>query len=812
MLQHFDYPEVLSYEGNSTLSDASKFGKSCAYFSDSVSSIKLTNKTGGFNLSASGSAEVECFVKTVEASSVLLRNEMIDYLVNNDCNMYNGHVYKVYTNTAKWADAKTACENLGGYLATITSIEEQGFISSFLTTPNLHLLGGQKVNDVWQWVTGEEWNYTNWETTYPSSTSSYISLAINNNNYNNNPKWRNVSSTTSYPYICEWNSPEAAYWGLNGYKVYNGHTFKIFDTYNTWEEAKAHCEFLGGHLATSTSAEKNSWIAAFANRAVWLGATEVEEGVWQWITGEEWNYTNWVSGQPDDNENLDGLLLNYYAIETWSDNAINKNNYQYYNFLCEWDFDILSATTPKRNLEKLVFYNNYNCVEWEGRMLKILYANNGYSSIPSMWQSVKAFCELLGGCLASVTSAEKQTLVQLLSNSYNAWLGGQEVNGQWQWLNGDEWSYTNWSSNNPSESIEDGRLLKIGDGTWTENASDAAYPGYICEWGSVETAYWSLNDYFFYNGHTFKCYTQYLTWHDAKVACEAVCGHLATNTSAEKNAFLASLITYKLSTMQTSAITMWLGGTDEVEEGVWRWITGEEWDYSDESFYNYENDDYLAFTSIGGISTVTWESHSNTATYFYICEWDFDMRCGTSSTGDIMNFSDALKLSIAQGNKLSLTSPIWKLYKYSTVEFTPSTWHHILLRLLENTAKVFLDGTEAISTSIASNIDITPTALTLGGYVGYMYEFVFRDEAGTGAPTVPTSPYEIGTGSATTTTSNAPVTRAVWSCSNLPEGLTLSSSGVLSGHPTTAGTYNCNVQVATNWGTASKTIKITVSE
>ena len=178
-----------------------------------------------------------------------------------------------------------------------------------------------------------------------------------------------------------------------------------------------------------------------------------------------------------------------------------------------------------------------------------------------------------------------------------------------------------------------------------------------------------------------------------------------------------------------------------------------------------------------------------------------------------MNFSDALKLSIVQGDRLSLTATTLELYKASTARLTPNTWHHILLRLAGNTAKVFLDGTEAISNSITSNVNINPYSLTLGGFVGYMDEFVFRNEAGTGTPTVPTSSYEASSGSITITptTSNAPITRAVWSCEKLPEGLTLSSSGVLSGHPTTAGTYNCNVQVATNWGTATKTIKITIS-
>ena len=59
---------------------------------------------------------------------------------------------------------------------------------------------------------------------------------------------------------------------------------------------------------------------------------------------------------------------------------------------------------------------------------------------------------------------------------------------------------------------------------------------------------------------------------------------------------------------------------------------------------------------------------------------------------------------------------------------------------------------------------------------------------------------------------NAPVTRAEWTCTNLPAGLTLSTDGKLSGRPTVVGTYTCAVQVATNWGTASKNISIRVTE
>ena len=60
------------------------------------------------------------------------------------------------------------------------------------------------------------------------------------------------------------------------------------------------------------------------------------------------------------------------------------------------------------------------------------------------------------------------------------------------------------------------------------------------------------------------------------------------------------------------------------------------------------------------------------------------------------------------------------------------------------------------------------------------------------------------------TSNNAPVTRVSWACNNLPEGLTLSSTGILSGCPAILGTFVCDVLVTTNWGTSTKVIRIKV--
>ncbi len=125
---------------------------------------------------------------------------------------------------------------------------------------------------------------------------------------------------------------------------YNGHRYAVFNTVKTWEEAKALCESWGGHLATITDANEQNFVAEMVNKSgasCWLGASDAEtEGVWKWVTGEEFSYTNWNTNQPDntyydDYENY----LHMYTYETnnkWND-LTNVGSRGSCGFICEWD-------------------------------------------------------------------------------------------------------------------------------------------------------------------------------------------------------------------------------------------------------------------------------------------------------------------------------------------------------------------------------------------------------------------------------------------------------------------------------------------
>lgn len=135
----------------------------------------------------------------------------------------NGHYYQYiydYDNPVDWNTAKTKAELRGGYLATITSQEENDWIANTfpLTSHLSHLnwIGGyQDKNDPsysepsggWKWVTNEPMDYLNWPTPYqpdnwngPGGYEDYLTI-MPTGAWNDYAEWA--------PYLVEWdNKPD----------------------------------------------------------------------------------------------------------------------------------------------------------------------------------------------------------------------------------------------------------------------------------------------------------------------------------------------------------------------------------------------------------------------------------------------------------------------------------------------------------------------------------------------------------------------------------------------------------------------------
>ena len=132
--------------------------------------------------------------------------------------------------------------------------------------------------------------------------------------------------------------------------TYDGHFYELFVTQSdiTWLGAKESCEAKLGHLATITSAGENEAMATLAqifDRSAWLGAyrpvcygSHQGPHTFVWVTGEEWGYSNWASGEPNDSHPHEGACensLHMYKNGTWNDYQNDHSDMR--GYVCEWD-------------------------------------------------------------------------------------------------------------------------------------------------------------------------------------------------------------------------------------------------------------------------------------------------------------------------------------------------------------------------------------------------------------------------------------------------------------------------------------------
>lgn len=121
---------------------------------------------------------------------------------------FNGHYYYVYSEdyAADWNEARAFCEEQGGYLATITSAEEDEFIFSYMTQNGYASawfgLSNQNQQGDWQWVTGEKYSYQNWHPGEPNNQGGYEHYGMYYEK-NTDGSW-NDGNGMSCAFVCEW--------------------------------------------------------------------------------------------------------------------------------------------------------------------------------------------------------------------------------------------------------------------------------------------------------------------------------------------------------------------------------------------------------------------------------------------------------------------------------------------------------------------------------------------------------------------------------------------------------------------------------
>jgi Concanavalin A-like lectin/glucanases superfamily/Lectin C-type domain len=263
-------------------------------------------------------------------------------------NPNNNHCYAVIFESKDWHNAKIASESLiynkaQGHLATLTSALENDWVEDnvdFQGKPDLWIGGYQSPDGPepaggWLWVTGELWSFADWNPNEPNDAGNEDHLSFRTSSmYTGN--WNDNGSDKSFPFIVEFDAPLVPPIITKHWNPDNNHFYEVFDSEVMWEDANDFANetsYMGfaGHLATITSETESAWIANLllteSTSELWLGGKMGEripgnpaEG-WQWVTEEAWNYVEWLTGEPNNEQGVgeDGLLLQQEPVYGWND-------------------------------------------------------------------------------------------------------------------------------------------------------------------------------------------------------------------------------------------------------------------------------------------------------------------------------------------------------------------------------------------------------------------------------------------------------------------------------------------------------------
>lgn len=102
-----------------------------------------------------------------------------------------------------------------------------------------------------------------------------------------------------------------------------------------------------------------------------------------------------------------------------------------------------------------------------------------------------------------------------------------------------------------------------------------------------------------------------LTWTQARTFCVNLGGYLASVDTAVENNYVGGI---------AGGTSVWIGATDEVSEGTWRWVSGEA--MTNTFWAGGEPNNHAGVEHYAAFSGGSWVDYNATSTMSYVCEWN----------------------------------------------------------------------------------------------------------------------------------------------------------------------------------------------
>ena len=340
------------------------------------------------------------------------------------------HVYLLFDMPSTWYAAKQVCEQRGGHLVTVTNEEEAAFLATFVGSN--FWLGASNVEDgeTWEWINGEEFSYNRWAQDEPSYSTDNDERSEHYLESGTGEGWNSAPGYMLHPFVCE----------LDDYGIID----------------------INGLL----DGERNSSIEGYGTMDVYI------------------------------NDEYKGTFSDYFRAwpigTTYEIKNIRPAEGKEFTG-CKQESVVGQIKSTDTNV--FLGFNTIQAVDFSSAGKKGMHNGQAYMlfETPSTWYAAKETCERLGGHLATVTSLNEDAFLNDFVGR-NYWLGASNVaDGKtWEWINGEELSYSRWASEEPNNSMDNDErgehyLESGGEAGWNSAAGYMLYP-FVCEFDDATIA------------------------------------------------------------------------------------------------------------------------------------------------------------------------------------------------------------------------------------------------------------------------------------------------------------------------------------
>jgi hypothetical protein len=252
----------------------------------------------------------------------------------------------------------------------------------------------------------------------------------------------------------------------------NEHFYRLTSTPETFADARATAQTVGGYLVSIDDAPEQAWIVSNivpamaaiqgANGRAWIGLSDEQtEGVFQWLDGDPLTYSNWAPGEPNsqgEDEDAGEIMV---SGGQWNDESVDATRVA--------------------------------IVEIENVVLDDTSNGHFYVFTPGILDraSARAMAENLGGTLATIDDAAEAAFlatnlgpkIRGLGNA-GVWIGLSDelVENTFAWDDGAPFFFGSWAANEPNDfGDEDGVELRAygNDFRWNDVPLDTPRVGLV---------------------------------------------------------------------------------------------------------------------------------------------------------------------------------------------------------------------------------------------------------------------------------------------------------------------------------------------